>query len=138
MMWQRARIDQSEHGKEIVKMFFKLLMIGLVVAAGTYYYDKQTAPTVLKDAKYSSIETENRCKNNHESMCKYYMTVKLDREKLFYKFEVPQSYYHVLRDQLRDRKFPVVLKLKKIFPARVVDVNPKLRKLLDEELAKAS
>ncbi len=118
-------------------MFFKLFMIGLIVAAGAYFYDKQNAPTILRDAKYSSIETENRCKNNHESMCKYYMTVKLEPEKIFYKFQVPWSYYHQLREQLKERKFPVVLKQKKIFPARIVDVNPKMRKLLDEEMAKS-
>ena len=118
-------------------MFFKLLMIGLVAAAGAYYYDKQNAPTVLKDAKYSSMETESRCRSNHESMCKYYMIVKLESEKLFYKVQVPPNYYHAMREQLQDRKFPVILKQKKIFPARIVDVNPKFRKLLDEELAKS-
>ena len=136
-MWQHARIEQSEYGKEIVKMFFKLFMIGLIVAAGAYFYDKEYAPTVLRDAKYSSIETANRCKDNHESMCKYYLTVKLEPEKLFYKFRVPLSYYSA-REQLKDRRFPVVLKQKKIFPARILDVNPKLRKLLDEELATQS
>lgn len=117
-------------------MFFKLFIIGVIAAAGAYYYDKESAPTVLKDAKYSSIETENRCKNNNESMCKYYLTVKLESEKLFYKVQVPYYYYHKMRNELKDRKFPVVLKQKKIFPARIVDVNPKLRKQIDEELAK--
>ena len=117
-------------------MFFKLFMIGLIAAAGAYYYDKQNAPTVLKDAKYSGVETESRCRSNHESMCKYYLTVKLESEKLFYKLQVPPQYYHAMRDQLKDRKFPVILKQKKIFPARIVDVNPKLRKQIDAELAK--
>lgn len=117
-------------------MFFKLFMIGLVAAAGAYYYDLKNAPTILKDAAYSSIETESRCRQNHESMCKYYLTVKLERDKLFYKFQVPYNYYHAqaLRDQLKNRRFPVVLKEKKIFPARILDVNPKLRKELDEKL----
>lgn len=109
-----------------------------MATAGAYYYDKENAPTVLKDAKYSSIETENRCKDNHEAMCKYYLTVKLESDKLFYKFQVPPNYYHLMRAELKDHKFPVIVKQKKIFPARIVDVNPKLRKLLDEELAKAS
>lgn len=121
-------------------MFFKLFMIGLVAAAGAYYYDLKNAKTILKDATYSSIETESRCRQNHESMCKYYLTVKLDREKLFYKFEVPYNYYHDsgLKEQLKNQRFPVVLKQKEIFPARILDVNPKLRKVLDETLNKDS
>ncbi len=117
-------------------MFFKLFMIGLVAAAGAYYYDLKNAPTVLKDAVYSSVETESRCRQNHESMCKYYLTVKLDREKLFYKFQVPPAYYHGgAKEQLKNQRFPVVLKQKEIFPARILDVNPKLRKQLDEQLS---
>lgn len=119
-------------------MFFKLLMIGLVAATGAYFYDLEKAPRVLKDAKYSSIETENRCKNNNESMCKYYLTVKLEREKLFYKFQVPQQYWHQFKEELKDRRYPVVLKQKQIFPARIIDVNPELRKQLDKQLEPAS
>lgn len=121
-------------------MFFKLFMIGLVAAAGAYYYDLKNAKTILKDAVYSSIETESRCRQNHESMCKYYLTVKLDREKLFYKFEVPSNYYHdrAFKEQVKNQRYPVVLKQKEIFPARILDVNPKLRKALDETLNKDS
>ncbi len=116
-------------------MFFKLLLAGLVAGAGAYYYDLKKAPTVIKDAKYSSIETESRCRQNHESLCKYYLTVKLEAEKLFYKFQVPYSYYHRMnREDLKKQRFTVVVKQEKIFPERILDVHPKMRTVLDEAL----
>ncbi len=117
-------------------MFFKLLLVGIIIGVGAYYYDLKSAETIIKDAQYSSRETEVRCRNNHESMCKYYMTLKLDSEKIFYEFQIPLEYYHSKTDEeLKRQRFPVKLKQKKIFPARILDLEPKLRTKIDEKLA---
>lgn len=117
-------------------MFFKLLMVGIILGVGAYYYDMNSAETKIHDAEFSSRETEMRCENQHESMCKYYMTVKLPREKLFYKFRVPLSFFHAKTvEQLKSRKYPVMYKSKKIFPARIVDLEPKFKAQLEKELS---
>lgn len=116
-------------------MFFKLLLVGIIIGVGAYYYDLNSAEKILRDAEYSSRETEVRCRNNHESMCKYYMTLKLDQEKLFYEFQVPMEYYHGKKEEeLKRQKYPVIFKQKKIFPARILDLEPKLRAKIDKTL----
>lgn len=127
-----------KYGHQTVQtgMFFKLLLFGIIAGVGTYYYDLNSAEKKLRDAKFSSIETESRCRQNHESMCKYYMTVKLDgAEKLFYKYRVPQAYYHGSREEIQQRRFQVMYKEKKIFPARIVGLPPKQQADLDQILA---
>lgn len=122
-------------------MFFKLLLAGIVVGVGVYYYDLNTAQKVIKDAKFSSIETDTRCQNAHETMCKYYLTVKLGsggRDQTFYKFEVPWNYYHIEYKKegkpLTHEHFRVIYKMKKILPARIIGLEPKYQAKLDKEL----
>jgi len=116
-------------------MFFKLLLVGLIIGVGAYYYDLKSAETLIRDAEFSSRETEMRCRNNHESMCKYYMTVKLPRENLFYEFQVPIDYFHgKTEEDLKRQKYPVTLKQKKIFPERIIDLEPKFRAKIDTTL----
>lgn len=114
----------------------KLVVAGIVVGIGAYFYDMNTAKTHLKDAVVVQIETEDRCREHHESMCKYYAKVLLKREKLEYKFRIPFQYYHTtdMKLNLNDR-VPVVLKEKKIFPARILDLAPKYKAKLEELIA---
>lgn len=122
-------------------MFFKLLILGLIAGAGVYFYDMNSAEQQIKDAVFSSMETDNRCKMNHESMCKYYMTVKLGtggRDQQFYKFQVPWDYWHVKNKdgKLKGTKYKIVYKLKKILPGRILGLEPKFQAKLDKELEK--
>lgn len=120
-------------------MFFKLLILGVIAGVGVYYYDLNSAETHLKEALFSSIDTENRCSVNHESMCKYFMTIKLGsggRDQMFYKFQVPWNYYHKKNKdgQLEGTKYSVMFKEKKILPPRIVGLEPKFQAKLDKEL----
>lgn len=114
---------------------FKILLLGIVLGVGAYYYDLNSAPQKLRDAKYSASETEARCRQNHETMCQYFITVKLEPEKLFYKFRVPSSVYKSPPDELKERRFRVMFKEKKIFPASIVGLEPKYQQELDKAIA---
>ncbi|PKL78172.1 MAG: hypothetical protein CVV27_03760 [Candidatus Melainabacteria bacterium HGW-Melainabacteria-1] len=119
-------------------MFFKLLTLGVVIGVGAYYYDLNTAKKVTRDAQYASRETETRCRNNHETMCQYFLTVKLERpEPLTYKFRVPMMYYHQIPiEEIKNRRYPVTYKEKKIFPATITGLAPKFQEEIDAALAK--
>lgn len=113
-------------------MFFKLILFLVVAATATYYYDQNTAEKKVIDAEYVSMDTDFRCKQSHESMCKYFMTVKLPRENLTYTFRVPQVYYHAWTvDQRKGRRYPVIYKAKKILPAAVLGLAPKFEAEID-------
>ncbi|MBF2055249.1 MAG: hypothetical protein IGS03_17510 [Candidatus Sericytochromatia bacterium] len=115
-------------------MFFKLLTFGLLIGAGVFYYDKSKAETELRDAVFSAIEAgEDRCKKMHESLCKYYMTVKLGegRESKFYKFRVPPSYYHRKQEELKAQKFTLVWKKKELLPGRILGLEPEYQTEVD-------
>lgn len=118
-------------------MFFKLILFGLVAGTIAYMYDQNTAPRHVYDAEFQSVETEDRCKNNHESMCKYFLTVKLeDPEKLTYKFRVPLKYFHSMsQEELKSRVYPVEFKEKKIFPAAIVGLEKEYQTEIDEAIA---
>lgn len=117
-------------------MFFKILMLGVVLGVGAYYYDQSSAVKTIKDARFSSSETENRCRQNHETMCQYYMTVKLEQpEKLFYKFRVPSALYKRPPEELKERRFRVLYKEKKIFPASIVGLEPKFQAEIDKAVS---
>lgn len=120
-------------------MFFKLLILGIIAGAGVYYYDLSSSQVVLKEAVFSSLETENRCKNNHETMCKYYMTIKLGsggRDQKFYKFRVPWQYFHIKNQDngLKGTKYRVEYKEKKILPARILGLEPKFQEKLSKQI----
>lgn len=117
-------------------MFGKLLMLGIVLGVGAYYYDLNTAEKKLYDARFDNIDTEMRCRNNHESMCKYFVTVKLEKpEKLEYKFRVPRIYFHQIKAEgLKERRFPVLYKAKKIFPATILGLKPEFQKEIDKQI----
>lgn len=115
---------------------FKLLMLGIVLGVGAYYYDMNTAPKKVRDATYSSSETDIRCRNNHESMCKYYITVKIESEKLFYKYRVPSSIYRsAASEEGKQARYRVMYKEKKIFPAAIVGLEPKMQAAIDKSIA---
>lgn len=118
-------------------MFFKLVLFGLVAGTIAYMYDQNTAPKQVFEAEYQSIETEGRCQNNHESMCKYFLTVALeDPEKLTYKFRVPLTYFHKMsQEELKSRTYSVVFKEKKIFPATILGLEEEYQAELDEEIS---
>ena len=121
-------------------MFFKLVLFGLVAGTIAYMYDQNSAPKHAYDAEFDSIETEMRCQNNHETMCKYFLTVKLEEhEKLTYKFRVPFSYFHNMsQDELKARVYPVEYKEKKIFPATIMGLEKEYQAELEEEIAAES
>lgn len=114
----------------------KLLLAGVVVGGGAYLYDLNTAKTRVKDAVVVQLEADDRCREQHESMCKYYAKVLLKREKLEYKFRIPFQYYHVteMKLHLNDR-VPVLLKDKKIFPERILDLAPKYKAKIEQLIA---
>ncbi len=121
-----------------MSFFSKLVMVGIVGGAGCYFYDLNTAKKQLKKASVIALETEDRCRTSHEGMCKYYATVLLKRENLQYRFQIPVQYYHIEATKLHlDDKIPVILKTKKIFPERILDIGPKYKaaiaKLLSED-----
>lgn len=115
-------------------MFFKLLMFAVVVAAGAYYYDLNTAEKKIVSAEYASKETEDRCRNMHESMCKYFMTVKVPREKLDFTFRIPNALFRMPVESLKARQYPVQLKMKKLFPMRVLGLAPKFEAELEPQI----
>lgn len=119
-------------------MFFKLLTFGLLIGAGVYYYDKSQAETELRDAAFSAIEAgEDRCKRMHESLCKYYMTVKLGEgaDAKFHKFRVPPSFYHRKQEELKAENFTLVWKKKEILPGRILGLEPEYQTYIEEQIA---
>lgn len=118
-------------------MFFKLLTFGLLIGAGVYYYDLNKAETELRDAKFSAIEAgEERCRRMHETMCKYYMTIKMGegRDVKFHKFRVPPSFFHGKQEDLKVERFTLVWKKKQILPGRIVGLEPAYQKELEEQI----
>lgn len=117
------------------KIFLALIIAGI----GAYYYDLNSADTKIVKGKFSSFDTEHRCKQNHESMCKYYLIAKIGSGKnsKFHKFRVPMDYYHgKMADQIKTNPIPLVMKEKNIFPARLIGVEEKFQKKVDKGLAK--
>lgn len=107
-------------------MFFKIILFGIIVGASAYYFDLNSAPKKIMDAQFSKMETEDRCRQMDESMCKYYMTVKIPENKLEYTFRIPNGYYRMGPEAMKDRRFPLQVKTKKIFPEAVLGLAPKL------------
>jgi len=119
-------------------MLFKLITIGIVVGGGVYFYDLKKSETELQDARFVIVEAgEDRCKRTHESMCKYNMTVKLGdgKDSKFYKFRVPWNYFHQRQEELKEERFTLIVKKKKILPERILGLEPKYRQELDEAIA---
>ncbi|MEZ0372596.1 MAG: hypothetical protein ACAI44_26125 [Candidatus Sericytochromatia bacterium] len=113
-------------------MFWKLVMFGIVIGVGAYYYDLNTAPKKVMDAEYVSMDTDIRCRQHHESMCKYFMKVRILGNKMEYTFRVPRMYYHGMDDAGRKaRRYPLVFKSKKIFPEAILGLAPKYEKEIE-------
>ncbi|HEY9838912.1 MAG: hypothetical protein ACAI44_07010 [Candidatus Sericytochromatia bacterium] len=107
-------------------------MFAFVIAVGAYYYDLNSADKKTLDAEYVKRETEDRCRKQHESMCKYFLTVKLPKQNLEYTFRVPRVYYHGTEvEVLKARRYPVIYKVKKIFPAAILGLTPKYQAEID-------
>lgn len=119
-----------------MSIFRNLFFIGALAGIGAYYYDMNSAPRILKDARLTVIEAETRCRYNHESMCKYNAEVeyRYKGETLHYKYRIPGEYYHSKTYQ-KDMIIQVRIKDKKIFPPRIIGLTPQAQKKIDEMLA---
>ena len=114
----------------------KLVIAGIVIGGAAYWYDSTYAQTKIKDAYVVVTDTDQRCRNNHESMCQYSATVTLKKEKIRYTFRIPWSYYHSAQTKLKaNDRVPVIVKSKMIFPERIVDLAPKYKTKIDKLLA---
>jgi hypothetical protein len=119
-----------------VALLGKLVVAGIVIGGAAYWYDASFAKTKIKDAFFVSSETDQRCRNNHESMCQYSATVMLKKENIRYTFRIPWSYYHSNETKLKTNdRVPVVVKAKMIFPERILDLAPKYKAKIDKRLA---
>jgi hypothetical protein len=122
-----------------VAILGKLVVAGIVVGVGAYFYDANTAKTRIKDAYIVSTETEQRCSGHHESMCQYKATVMLKPEKVSYSFRIPYQYFHEGQTKLKPKdRVPVVVKDKKIFPERILDLAPKYKIKLEKFMAEGN
>ena len=114
----------------------KLIVMGAVVGAGSYFYDLNYAERKLFNAKVKSVDTDHRCRNNHESMCKYYATVEIKKIKSEYTFRIPFQYYHAADVQLKPgQKLVVQVKMKKIYGQRILGLKPKSQARIDKMLS---
>lgn len=114
----------------------KLIVAGIVIGGGAYFYDTSTAKTKLQDATVTLVEADDlRCTRQHEGMCKYHATVVIKKEKLQYKFRIPYQFYH-MNEKLKPKdRIPVVVKQKMIFPARILGLAPKLQAKIDKMIS---
>lgn len=114
----------------------KLIFAGAFIGTGAYIYDLNYAERKLVNATVTLVEAEQRCKWNHEAMCKYHATVKLKKPvKQEYRYRIPYQYYHseLLK---KDDRVTVTLKMKKIFPPRILGLTEKEQTKIDEMIAK--
>lgn len=112
-----------------------LFLLGIVGGVGAYYYDLNAAKRITVKAEIVNIDTELRCRYNLESMCKYFVTAKIKKENLEYQFRIPPSYYYQKHFQT-GQSVKVILKTKKIFPMKIMGLDPKLDKELNDLIAK--
>ena len=111
-----------------------LVMFGLVAGVGSYYYDASYAPRITVKAPVTELETDIRCRQTHESMCKYFATV-LVKPNLTFTFRIPQSYYHQNIYKVKETNVPVVVKQKKIWGPRILSLEPKEDKKVSDLVA---
>lgn len=113
------------------------LFMAAVVGGGlSYLYDANAAPRVVIKTKVIELDTDHRCRRNHESMCKYYAVVATNtKPRMEYKFRIPLAYYHQKLYKVKETTVPVMLKQKKIWGARIIGLEPREQKKIDDLLA---
>lgn len=102
----------------------KIIVAAGVIGAGTYFFDAKTANQVEYDAEVIKLDTAYRCETNHETLCKYYAIVQVEAEDNVKKsFQIPTPYYHQNMLVVGESTMRVIVKQKKVFGPRILDLT---------------